>query len=278
MFATQITSKRFSLPTAIVALVVLTSSVNAFTLTDLNLAGTLTRTNPPPTTKTANPSKSVGNSYAGASINFPIRISNENGCREIKVVASSKVNILKKSATAVEFETFVKSCSNGTRTGGLKVKIAGFTVALDNRSVSFTFVKTVTKSIVSASTTVWVGPVPVTVRGSVAGTFTTRVAFSITGDDVGLSGPLSASMKGSASGSIGVPGYSVGLEAVLDLLKSTITPALTATTARLSGSLQLCFEPLIIKLNLVVKFWPFSWSENLASYSLAKECTTPLSL
>jgi hypothetical protein len=120
--------------------------------------------------------------------------------------------------------------------------------------------------------------VPVTVRGSVAGTLGAKLALTVTTNDAGISGPLSFSVKGTASGSVGVPGYSVGVEAVLELLKSSLTSAVKASFSHLSGSIQLCFEPFSIKLNLKVKLWPFSWSKNLASYSYAKACATVLSM
>src|SRR5690606_14402181 len=142
-------------------------------------------------TKSADPSKSVGNSYAGGDIHFPIQISNQNGCRTIKIVAKTTVRLLKQSGTAAEFEASVKSCDNGTRTGTVKAKLASFTVAVDNSSVSFTWQKNFSKTLISGSTKVWAGPVPVTIKGSATGTLSAKLVLSITSSGVGLSGPLS---------------------------------------------------------------------------------------
>src|SRR5690606_19955474 len=215
---------------------------------------------------------------AGGDIHFPIQISNQNGCRTIKISAKGTVKFLKQSGTAAEVEVSAKSCDDGTRKGSAKAKLAGFSVAVDESSVSFSWEKNFSKSLISASTTVWVGPVPVTLKGSVAGTLSAKILLSITSNGVGLSGPLSASMKGTASGSVGLPGYNLGLEAVLELLKTTLTPLVNATKSALSGSITICFEPIIIKLNLKASLWPFSYTHNLANYSAARECKPVLSL
>jgi hypothetical protein len=281
MFRSCTPLRRLSFPTTLLALLLAAATAEAqWSFTIANAMGTADTlaTTPEPTTRTANPSKSIGNSDAGASLHFPIQVSNANGCTLVKIGTKGTINLLGKKGTAAEIEASAKSCSDGTRTALVKAKVASFTVALDTKSVSFTWEQKVTRTLLSASLSLWVGPVPVTVKGSVAGALTAKVELKVTKDDAGISGPLGFSMKGTASGSLGFPGYSLGLEAVLDILTSTLTSAVKASFSSLSGTIRLCFEPVVIKLNLVVKLWPFSWTENLANYSLAKACATVLSM
>jgi hypothetical protein len=282
MFAAKLTLRCLSAHALVLVIVLANSEAKAqgdfLNLVAVRDVQQLVQVSPPSVTRTASPSKSVGNSNAGANVQFPIQITSGNGCALVKVTAKSGARLLGKSATAIEVEAFVKSCSDGNRTSGVKAKVAGFTVSLDNKSFSFTWEKNVTRTLLSAGTTVWVGPVPVTVKGSVAGSLSAKLALTVTTSDAAINGPLSLSVKGTASGSVGVPGYSVGVEAVLELLKSSLVSALRATFSQFSGSVQLCFEPFSIKLNLKVKLWPFSWSHNLANYSYSKSCAVVLSL
>jgi hypothetical protein len=230
------------------------------------------------TTWTANPARSVGNSNAGASINFPLQASNDGGCKMVKIGTRGSATLFGKTATLVEIEALARSCSNGARATYVKAKVAGFTVASDSSTVSFTWSRNLTRTLLSASTTVWVGPVPVTIRGSLAATLSGSLWLGVSIDSAEIRGTLSVSAKGTASAGVGVWGYSVGLEVVLDLLRTKLSSNVKISNAEMMywwdilGTAWLCFDPVKISLYVKVQAWPFSWSKNLASYSAPTYC------
>lgn len=161
----------------------------------------------------------------------------------------------------------------------LRVDVVGYTVY--SQSYSYVYSKSwkASRTLASASMTVWCGPVPVTLSGSVGGACGLSVSFDPVPPYLYLSGGPYAYATGSASAGVGIPGYNVGVKTDLRILDSALTGTVYLNIyGSASGSLRATCDPLKIYLKAYAQAWPFYWDTTLTSWSTSGWSYTLLSL
>jgi hypothetical protein len=229
-------------------------------------------------TKNGLNSFNFGNSQAGAKGSYSIITQNSTGVSSIQLTATGNVMLLNKTVKGVEFKTTARN-SYGTKTSIYSLAIAGYTVDSGTKSISYTWNKPVNRTLLQASATITVGPVPVTVSGSVGGGANIGYTVALSDKGVGLSGNASAWANGSASAGIGVSLLNVSLRSDLQLAKTSFKPSLEVTPTTFSGKADLVFDPVNINLSIALQSMGRIWYQyNLASFSQPSKTTTLLQL
>lgn len=219
-----------------------------------------------------------GNKQAGAKGEYRINTENRKGYSRAAVTAKGDVMLLNKTAKGVEFTATVEN-SSGKKTANYSLKIAGYLVDSVTKTASFTWNKPVNRTLLQASAPFTVGPVPVTVSGSVGGNANIGYTFELNSSGVALSGNASASAIGSASAGAGVSVLNLSLRSDLQLAKTSLNPSVRVTPTTMTGQANLIFDPAKIDFAIVLqtknKVW---WQHNLGSYSAPRKTVTLLQL
>jgi hypothetical protein len=208
-----------------------------------------------------------GNEQASASGSFHGAATNGPGYADLLLRAQAGVRFLGVYVPGVGVMSRVVN-SGGRRSATFQVVINGYIVDSETRSVSWTWSKSLPRTLVtSPPLMIWVGPVPVTLRGSIGGGASGSLSLTLSASAAGASGSLSVWANGSASAGVGVPGYNASLRATLELLKSTVSAGFSATFTSLGGHVTLTFQPMRVVLEVVVRAWPLQWTKNLVDQS-----------
>ncbi len=219
-----------------------------------------------------------GNEYAGAKGNASVDVSNRSGYARTAQMASGKVKFLKKTVPGVDFSATLEN-SNGRKSASYTLQVAGYTVDTGTKTASYNWSKTANKTLVSTSVGIVVGPVPVTLKGSVGGGGSVGYSFTFSATGVGVSGEASAFATGSASAGVGVPLLNLSLRSDLQLGKTTLKPAVTVTPTSWSGNAKLVFDPVKIDVGVVLQTNNRVWyRQDLASYSAPSKNVALLTL
>lgn len=207
-----------------------------------------------------------GNSQAGAKGSYKITTANSSGTASVDMEATGTVKFLAKSVKGVEFTTSVKNVK-GKKSANFSLKVAGYTVDSGTKSASYTWIKEANRTLVTASLTTMVGPVPVTISGSVGGGASISCTLELSTTGGGVSGNASSWANGSASAGVGVTLLQLALQSDLTLGKTSLNPSLSVTPSKMSGQATLNFDAVKIDLAVVLKTLKQEWyRSNLASY------------
>lgn len=210
---------------------------------------------------------SFGNSQAGAKGTYSIITENRTAYSRIQVATTGNVTFLNRSVKGVEFSATTEN-SAGRKTAVYSLAVAGYTVDSGTRTVSFSWNKPVSRTLVQASATIAVGPVPVTISGSVGGGANIGYALQLDSVGVGLSGSAGAWASGSASAGVGVSLLNVALRSDLQLAKTSCNPSVKVTPTAWSGGANLVFDPVSINFAVALQSMNRVWYQaNLANYS-----------
>ena len=212
--------------------------------------------------KAYNKSISVGNSTAGAVGSIGARMKAKPRDYLAKVSANGNVKFLGLTVKAAEFEAKAKADRVGI-SNGYYVKLVGATVASKYSSASVSWSKSYPKTFVRASSLFWVGPVPVTISGSLGGGVGADCELSANTNGVSLEGGVNSWLSASASAGFGFPGASVSLSSRFQLggtgIGSTIDLGLVGGSVTTSGAVNLKVNPVSIHLSLVAQI---AWSRH----------------
>ncbi len=218
-------------------------------------------------TKNGYNSFNFGNNQAGATGAYSIVTTNRNAYSRVDLTATGNVMFLNRTVKGVEFSSTTEN-SGGRKTAVYSLTIAGYTVDSGTKSASYTWNKPVNRTLIQASATFIVGPIPVTVGGSVGGGANIGYTLQLNTTGVGLVGNASAWAAGSASAGIGVSLLNVALRSDLQLGKTSFTPSINVTPTTWSGEADLVFDPVNINFSIVLQSMGHPWYQaNLANYS-----------
>lgn len=232
-------------------------------------------------TVTGSKSFQFGNSQAGANGTYTVSVANSATSASASLNAYGNVMLLKRTARAMEFNaaTQYSKTSRTPLMATYSLSLAGYTVDTGTKYATYTWNKSVNRTLLTANATVWAGPIPVTLTGSVGGGASIGYTLNLNPSNVGLNGGISGWATGSASGGVGVPGFNLSLQADLTLLKTSLNAGLQVTPTRYSGSASLCLDPLradfAVVLNALGK--PV-YRYDLAHYTQPSQCWTLLRL
>ncbi len=209
----------------------------------------------------------AGNSYGGVSGSFNASAKNGPTSADASIGASGSVRFLSRTYEALSANA--SAWSKGS-TGGANatVKLAGYTVWSKSGSYTLDWSASAARTFASGSTVVTVGPVPITLSGSVGGSLDGRLTLSVLPSKVGMTGSVEAGAVGNASAGLGIPGYNVSISATLELLRYGISPSLEVSYKSLKGRVEAFERAHTITLDLLLKAWPLKWTKNLATYSV----------
>jgi hypothetical protein len=220
-------------------------------------------------TKSGLNSFNFGNSQAGAKGSYSVNVENRTSYARVNTTANGNVMFLGKTVKGVEFSATAENTA-GRKTATYQLSLAGYTVDSGTKTVSYTWSKAVNRTLVDASLLVFVGPVPVTVRGSVGGGASIGYGFTLSTSSVRLDGTASGWANGSASAGVGIPLLNLSLRSDLQLAKTTLNPYATVAFSPLtmSGGANLVFDPVKIDFYASLQTMGKSWLRyDLASYS-----------
>ncbi len=210
---------------------------------------------------------SFGNSQAGASGSFSASAENAVGLAKTSIKANGSVKFLNQTIKGVDFTATAQSVK-GVKTSTYNLQVAGYTVDSGTRTVSYTWSKGISKTLVAASLPIMVGPIPVTISGSVGGGASIGYTFTLAAASVGLTGSGAAWANGSASAGLGVPLLRIALRSTLQLANTSLNPYVNVTTTGMSGGARLVFNPVQIDLGVaVLSFNTVLYQYTLASYT-----------
>ena len=204
------------------------------------------------TTRNGSNSFAFGNRQAGANGSYAVTVANGPGYSSANLNAAGSVTLLNRTVKGVEFNATAQN-SNGRKTCSYALSLAGYTVDTGSKSITYTWNKSVNRTLLTASAMVMAGPVPVTVSGAVGGGASIGYTFSLNTGSVGLDGSAAGWANGSASAGLGVPGFNLSLQADLTLARSSLNAGLQITPAALSGSTYLGFDPLRVDFGVALK-------------------------
>jgi hypothetical protein len=230
----------------------------------------------------------VGNSWAGATGSLAAGAKyNCHGClsKSVRAFFEAKVTakLLKQSIQAFDAQAST-TVADGQSTAKLYVKIGPSTL-INQTGPSIHWSKNKKITLISASQRIMLGPIPMKISGNLAAVLNANL--HLVGDapnyHVRQSGELSASLEGTASGSVDVIVASAGLEAVLKVLKARLSGDYGVSDCAAFGSFKVCFDPVDIVLKAFAQInipcfpdvWnncPKKYSTNLVSWKAASYC------
>ena len=215
----------------------------------------------------------IGNQWAGAQGSYSLAGANRAKYAHSELGVGGSVRFLKMTAKAVEFSATVEN-NNGTKTAVYRLDVAGVTVDSGRKSATYKWSKPVAKTLVQGSVPVMLGPVPVTLRGSVGGGASIGYSLGLSASGASLDGSASTWMTGSASAGLGVPLLNLALRSDLQLGTTTLQAGVQVTPSVLSGRADLVFDPVKIDLGLAVQSGgKVLYRQDLASYSASSKNT-----
>lgn len=159
----------------------------------------------------------------------------------------------------------------------LYAKAFGTTIVNETRHYSSTILSfSDTVHGFKANKDFWVGPVPVTVRGSVGGGCSAAGSVILDPDydnpRIGMSGEISGYASASASAGVGITGASAGVRATLRFLSTGVALEAAGDRSGISGYLRTRLTALAVNLYLYVEalWWEYDrritgWSTNTTS-------------
>jgi hypothetical protein len=209
---------------------------------------------------------SFGNSTAGATATFSISAENRSRYARTGANATGDVKLLGQTGRLVEFSAGVEN-ANGNRRATMQLKVAGYVVDSKSMPTTWTWDRSINRTFLSVSQNFMVGPVPVTVRGSVGAGASGALTLAMGPTDALLSGSTSAWGTGSASGGVGVSGANVSVGADLRLLKTRLYDRLQVTPTKFTGRTDLTIDPASADFYLVAKLLRNQWRKDLARFS-----------
>lgn len=229
-------------------------TVTAFCITN---AGAYTKTQP----------FCYGNSQAGVSIPFTITANNGSGSASISAGASGDVLFLGKNVNFLQLSASAQS-SKAASSADYSVKLGPMTVLSGYKTANFQWNVPLNQQLVSAVLPIMVGPVPVTMSGSVGAKANINYGFSLGIGGVALNGSASAAATGTAAAGVGPSVLYVALVSDLSLANTSLNAYLTATPTKLSGSSDLAVNPYLVSFSVSLMSGNFRWySYQLANFS-----------
>jgi hypothetical protein len=229
-------------------------------------------------TKSGYNSFSFGNSQAGAKGTYSVATEYRTGYSRVALSTTGSVMFLGKTAKGVEFSATSEN-NNGKKAATYQLSVAGYTVDSGTKSVSYSWNKSVTRTLLSGSAQFVVGPVPVTVSGSTGGGASIGYTFSLSTTGAGISGDASAWANGSASAGVGVTVLNLSLRSDLKLAKTSLRPSVNVTPTAWSGKTLLVYDPVSIDFSIALQTMKKVWySKLLARYSQPSKTITLLQL
>lgn len=208
-----------------------------------------------------------GNKQAGACGSYSVLTENGRGYSLVSLTANGDIMFLNKTAKGIEFNGTSQNV-NGKKTTTYSLSLAGYNVDSGSKTASYTWNKPVNRTLLQASASFTLGPVPVTVSGSVGGGANIGYTFELSNSGVGLLGNAGGWATGSASAGIGATFLNLSLQSDLQLAKTSLRPSIRVTPTSWSGGADLGYDPVKIDFYLALKTMNKVWYQhNLASYS-----------
>jgi hypothetical protein len=182
----------------------------------------------------------------------------------------SKVKFLEKTVPVLRFSASVEN-TNGNRRSDYCLSSDGYNVsavagAHCTSNLSFTWSKTYSTTFLDASATWWVGPVPVTISGSLSGGADIGFGFDLPPNGVNLSGYGSVYLSGTASAGFDIVVAEVGIEADFTLGRTTLKASLQITPTSMSGQTDLEFTAVKLRLYLFAELFGETGTADLLKY------------
>jgi hypothetical protein len=175
-----------------------------------------------------------GNSQAGGKGTYSIVTRNNNGYSSAQLTATGNVMFLNKTIKGIEFSATTQN-SAGKKSSTYSLSTVGDGGDRGTKTVTYTWNKPVNRSLIQASPTIVVGPIPVRIGGSLGGGASIGYTLELSRNGVGVSGNASAWTNGSASAGIGVSLLNLSLRSALQLAKTSFQPSTKVSPASFSG-------------------------------------------
>lgn len=219
-----------------------------------------------------------GNKQAGATGSYSITAENNINYSSVVLATNGNIKFLNKTVKGVEFTATTEN-NKGKKKAAYSLSLAGYTVDTGTKTVSYTWNKSINRTLVSASANFTVGPVPVIVSGSVGGSSGIGYTLRLDTNGVGLSGKASAWANGSAAAGVGITLLNLSLTSDLQLLKTSLVPSVNVTPTSWNGGANLVYDPLKVDFSLKLKSMDHTWySHLLAQYSQPSKTVSLLKL
>ena len=171
------------------------------------------------------------------------------------------------SVSGVNFTLSVEN-SNGRKLSSCSLEVAGYKVDSGTQTRSYNWSKGMNQTLIVGALPLMVGPVPVTIAGSVGGGGNVGFNETFNKDAVGVSGQTAVWVSGSASAGVGAPFLNVALRADLQLGKTSLNALVSVAPGTMSGRATLDFDPVNIDLGVVVQSGNKVWyRQDLAKYA-----------
>ncbi|MCX7826459.1 MAG: hypothetical protein N2689_13000 [Verrucomicrobiae bacterium] len=209
---------------------------------------------------------SFGDNTAGATATFTISAENRARYARTGADATGDVKLLGQTGRLGEFSAGLEN-ANGNRRATMQLKVAGYIVDSKSMPTTWTWDRSINRTFLSVTQNFMVGPVPVTVRGSVGAGASGALTLALGPTDVLLSGSASAWGNGSASAGVGVSGANVSLGADLRLLKTGLYNRLQVTPTNFTGRSDLTIDPASVDFYVVARLLWNQWRKDLARFS-----------
>jgi hypothetical protein len=221
---------------------------------------------------------SFGNNLAGASGSYSINVTDRTGFSHTDLAANGTVKFLNRSVKGVEFTAATEN-NQGRKSATYSLQVVGYTVDSGTKTVSYTWNKGINQTLVSCSLPLMVGPIPVTISGSIGGGASIGYTLQLATTGVGLSGQAAVWESGSASAGVGAPLLNVALRADLTLGKTSLNPSVNVTPTSMSGQANLQFDPVRIDFSVALQSLGRVWyQQNLSSYSAPSKTVSLIQL
>jgi hypothetical protein len=186
------------------------------------------------------------------------------------VSAGATVKFLQQSGSAANFSASVVN-NNGAKNASYCLNVAGETVASGSQGTSYQWGFEAGRTFITYTYPIQVGPVNVNLSGSLSGGADAHWTMELSEPKVGIFGSGAWWVAGTAS----VDVYRlVGLACELQLGKTELCGSVTASPTSISGSSNIYFLPISIRLYL---WYLFGWGEkDLAHFGPWGERVYPL--
>jgi len=159
---------------------------------------------------------------------------------------------------------------SGVSSGSLKAFAAGYTVWTQSLANYYSYSKSVSLNLFtpSPSITVWVGPVPVTVKGNVGFGGSLTISGRLLPGQATMNGNAACWANGWASAGIGVSGYSISIVLKLSFGRQDVLLKFDVKCfGEPTASMSYWLNAVALKIKLKLEAWPFEWTKTLASWS-----------
>jgi hypothetical protein len=241
------------------------SSTTALLLASSLVAGTAAGA-----TRSGSYSQSHGNTAVGGTISIRGSMSNSTTSATASGRVSGFVRLFGYSREAGSIEARATQ-STRSGSGSITLRIGNVTIWTRSLAVSGSTSFSAYRDVFTPDprATYWVGPVPVTASGNVGAGADLTLSWTLDAPSLsaGFAGSAGAFGHGRASASLGVPGYNVTLQFTSQFANHQLLYGMTANRYGLYGYLGYNLNPIVLSLDLIVRFWPWEWPRNLVTYS-----------